>query len=349
MATTREAINAEQIAKIETDTFPRFSLARMLGNHRERGEFVYARVGCEDFIRNDKIIDIYTRKADTVEKLAEAIASGKDVHVAYSGQGTVDNQFKIENGQTVVIDFAKDATISGTGNIGGNGRVFMVENGTLVINGNGAKISVDDGSYGAFRVEANGNLELNDIVLENSKKNGLNVKVLGGNAVLNNVIVNSTKGGAIEVTEADLGTGSKPGSAVINNCTFTQETFGDWCSTCVSVSGGSYLLVNSGKFTSENYGIYVFSSGGVVEVNDGTFVVTGDKECIKAMIDTASYPGYTGGVIIHGGSFTGAADITAPAYMNIDGGSFSFDPTSYVDTTKCNITENSGVYTVTKK
>lgn len=350
MATVREAINAEQVASIETSSMPKFSLARMLGNHRKCGEFVFARPTYPDnFIPEDKIIDIYPVYANSAENLIEDITSGKSAHIVYSGTDAIGEQLKLDKGQKITLDLSKTTEMPGTGNLGGNGRMFMVEDGSLTINGNGATLSVDNDSYGVFRVESDGKLEVNNAVLENVKKNGLNVKVLGGYAVLNNVEINSTTGGAIEVTEANLGEKSKPGYAVINNCKFTQQTFGDWCSTCVSVSGGSKLVINSGEFTSENYCIYVFSSGGVVEVNNGTFIATGDKECIKAMIDTATYPDYTGGVIIHGGSFTGTVSITEPAYLKIDGGSFSFDPTPYVDTTKCNITEKDGIYTVTKK
>ena len=207
----------------------------------------------------------------------------------------------------------------------------------------------EDADYFLAVVEANGKLELNEVTLSNVKRNGLNVKVLGGSAVLNNVIVNSTTGGAIEVTEADLGTHSKAGTGVINNCVFNQSTYGDWCSTCVSVSGGSYVLVNSGLFTSENYGIYVFSSGGVVEVNNGKFTTTGTYPCFKAAMDSSTYSEYTGGILVHNGIYTGTAEITSPAYMIIDGGTFSFNPTEFVDTDNYTVTETDGKFTVTKK
>ena len=63
----------------------------------------------------------------------------------------------------------------------------------------------------------------------------------------------------------------------------------------------------------------------------------------------STYKEYTGGIIVHGGTFTGDAQITSPAYMIVDGGTFTFDPTEYVDTEKYVVTEIDGKYKVTKK
>ena len=205
-----------------------------------------------------------------------------------------------------------------------------VYGGSIVAVGAGTTSSNGTGCYGAFRVEADGSLNAHDLSLTNSRPFGLNVKVLGGEATLTNVTINSSYGGGIEVTEADLGTGSKAGSATLTNCTFTQTGYFDHCSTTLSVSGGSALTINSGSYTSDNYAMYVFSSGGVITVKDGTF--SGDKNgiAIIAAIDTNTYPQYTGGLQLQGGNYTGGFSITSPAFMNITGGTYNVDPTAYV-------------------
>ena len=219
-----------------------------------------------------------------------------------------------------------------------NNRAFKIDSGKLTIFGSGTIVSVGSGTtssdgagcYGAFRVEANGQLEVSDMTLTNARPWGLNVKVLGGEATLTDVTINSSFGGGIEVTEAVLGTQSKKGSATLTDCTFTQTGYFDHCSTTLSVSGGSSLTVNSGTYTSDNYALYVFSSGGVITVNGGAFSGNKDGVAIVAAIDTNTYPQYTGGLAISGGSFTGGYSITSPAYLSITGGTYSVDPSAYV-------------------
>ena len=208
-----------------------------------------------------------------------------------------------------------------------------VYGGTIVAVGSGTTSSNGTGCYGAFRVEANGKLNAHDLTLTNARPWGLNVKICGGEAELTNVTINSSYGGGIEVTEADLGTQSQAGKATVTDCSFTQSGYFDHCSTALSVSGGSELTVNGGTFQSENYVIYVFSSGGYVTVNGGTYTdtdtATDDKPAFVAAIDTNSYPNYTGGLKLNGGTFTGSFAITSPASTVISGGTFSKDPSEF--------------------
>ena len=215
-----------------------------------------------------------------------------------------------------------------------NNRAFKVAEGKkLSVYGGGtidAKGASGTGCYGAFRAEVGAELNLEGITLKNYRNNGLNVKVLGGTATLKNVTIISSLGGGIEVTEADLGTLSQTGKATLTDCTFTQTGFADWCSTTLSVSGGSELIVNSGSYTSDNYALYVFSSGGVIKVNGGTFSGNKDGVAIVASVDLNTYPQYTGGLALAGGTFAGGYNIISPAYMVITGGTFDHDPTAYV-------------------
>lgn len=342
--------------KLTLNFMPNFSMPRLTDGWSEcraLGIDKYLNYSVPDgtYFDESKVIDEYSKflkqaatVVETLEELYNLIASENDLYVTFNNSETITDQFVIENGQTVELDLGKDVVLTGEGNIGSNGRIFQVTDGNLIVN-NGKVVSPSD-TYGVFRVEADGQLEVNDSTLENSKGWGLNVKVLGGKAVLNDVTINSTTGGGIEVTEADLGTHSQAGYAELNNCIFTQTGYQDHCSTCLSVSGGSKLVINSGTYTSENYCLYVFSSGGEIEIFDGTFVGNKDGVCIKAAVDLNTYTEYTGGLKIHGGKFVGNAEIDQTAYMVIDGGEFTFDPTPYVDTSKHTVTELNGVYTV---
>lgn len=225
----------------------------------------------------------------------------------------VDNRsIKIVSGTLNVIDSSSGKT----------GEMIAAGGGTTQDNGTGL--------YGVFRVEKDGVLNVTGVTLKNSRPWGLNVKVLGGSATLTDVKIISSYGGGIEVTEASLGEHSQAGQAVMRNCTVTQTEYYDHASSAVSVSGGSKLVVDGGTYTSEGTGIYVFSSGGFIEVLDGTF--SGAKQVVRAEIDTGTYPEYKGGVELKGGDYTGTFMITSPASLSISGGTFSANPTNYLAT-----------------
>ncbi len=226
------------------------------------------------------------------------------------GANISNRGFKIQSGTLNVTDSSEAQT------------------GEMIAEGSGTTSSNGTGAYGIFRVEANGHLNVENVTLKNSRPWGLNVKVCGGSATLTNVEIISSYGGGIEVTEANLGEHSQKGQATMNNCTVTQTGYFDHCSSAVSVSGGSKLTVNGGTYTSDGVALYVFSSGGDIEVLDGSF--TGKKNVIRAEIDTQTYPEYTGSVQIKNGNYTGSFQITSPASLAITGGIFTNDPKNYL-------------------
>lgn len=350
--------------KIDETIFKGFSMPRVSDGWTECGTLTVNRynsytVKDGTYFDESKVIDEYALflkdkdeeyvEVNTLTELYDLInSSTDDLYLTYNDfNSIVSDQVIINNGNTVNIIL--NTSINSEGNVGGNGRIFQINNGKLIIDGNENTITSSSNSYGVFRVEEDGELELNNVKLENSKGYGLNIKILGGSALIKNVTINSNIGGGIEVTEKDLGTNSKPGIAILNNCNFNQVGYQDHCSTCLSVSGGAKLIVNSGKYISENYCLYVFSSGGFIEINDGYF--EGNKYCIIAQIDTNTYPSYSGGLKVHGGTFKGPVNIVAPAFLEIDGGLFSFDPTAYINADKSNVIfdEDLHLYKVTKK
>jgi len=271
----------------------------------------------------------------TIEEAVAAVKDGETIIVLTDI--TQDNGilFDKENISAKLDLNSKTITINSGSNV--NYRAFRIDNGALEVYG-GSIIAVGEGTnssngtgcYGAFRIEANGALNAHDLTLMNSRPWGLNVKVLGGTAILTNVNITSSYGGGIEVTEADLGAQSKKGTAVLTNCHFTQTGYFDHCSSTLSVSGGSSLTINSGSYESENYALYVFSSGGEITVNDGTFSGNKDGVAIVAAIDLNTYPSYTGGLKLKDGVYQGGYTITSPAYMEVSGGKYSVDPTAFL-------------------
>lgn len=271
----------------------------------------------------------------TLQAAFDAAQDGETIQLC--NDAIAEDGVKIERaGVTLSLDLAGHTyTVTNGANV--NNRAFKIISGTLNVTGGGKIVAVGSGTtaaegsgaYGAFRVEAEGILNVSGVTLENSRPYGLNVKVCGGEATLNGVTVHSSYGGGIEVTESNLGEKSKPGMATVADCTFTQKNYYDHCSSTLSVSGGSTLNVSGGTYTSESgRALYVFSSGGYINVSGGTF--SGAMEVIRAEIDTNTYPEYEGGLKITGGDFTGPITITSPASLTITGGTFSVDPSAYV-------------------
>ena len=289
------------------------------------------------------------------KKLNAAVAAAQDGETVLvlanvtQDEGIIVNKenasFKIDlNGKKLTVNTGSNC----------NSRAIRIDNGTvevcngmIVAAGAGTTSANGTGCYGAFRVEANGVLNAHDLSLTNARPWGLNVKVIGGEATLTRVNITSSYGGGIEVTEADLGNHSQTGTATLTDCNFTQTGYFDHCSSCLSVSGGSTLTINSGSYTSDNYALYVFSSGGVIDVKGGTFSGNKDGVAIIAQIDTATFPQYTGGLTISGGSFSGGYNITSPAYLSISGGTFNVCPSEGYIATNCEANDNGdGTWTV---
>lgn len=189
-----------------------------------------------------------------------------------------------------------------------------------------------------FETEQGKSVVLKDITINGSGYN-YSLGIEQGTSVLENVNINSVAntGFCQEEGEATLGN-----VKIHNSGNHTQS----WRDTALSTAMGAKITVNSGEYYSENgYAIYVFTSGGTVEVNDGSF-----KGKICANIDRNTYKDKEAHIIINGGTFTDVefSVIGGDQYASIEirGGKFDSDPSTYVDTSAYTVTNNSGVWEV---
>ena len=228
------------------------------------------------------------------------------------------------NGNTVVVN---------TGSKYNSSRAFKVaEDVKFDVYGGGtidAKGTENAGCFGTFRAEKGATLTLKDLKLKNYRGNGLSVKILGASATLDNVEMTSEYGGGIEVTDDQGCDGTVPGYAKLTNVVIKQDKYHDWCSTAVSVSGKSVVDVHSSEFEGE-YGAYVFSSGGIINIYGGKWTASNSYKVFMAQTDTNTYPGATSAINVYGGDFYGAASIGNASTLSIHDGTFSFDPTAYI-------------------
>lgn len=157
-----------------------------------------------------------------------------------------------------------------------------------------------------------GSVTVENITLTNSIGFWNSVRISGGTAIFNNVTIHSVKGGGIE---------ANGGTVTLNNCTMTQSEYYDWNSSCVAASGGGKAIINGGSYTSENYGLYIFNSGGTIEVNNGVISATGDKPVLKA--DNSANPANVSTILVSGGEFSGSYGIGNASVLTVTGGTFT--------------------------
>ena len=100
--------------------------------------------------------------------------------------------------------------------------------------------------------------------------------------------------------------------------------------TAVAVSYSGTAVINGGTYRSTGYGVYVYSSGGTITVNDGT--ISGSVAAVKADVDSQSYASAKASVVVNGGRTEGAwkTNGNENATLTVLGGSHTFDVSEYV-------------------
>ena len=136
-------------------------------------------------------------------------------------------------------------------------------------------------------------------------------------------------------------------TATYTNCTFniSEESNPEFTGTAVAVSWKGTANIKSGSYTSAGYGVYVYSSGGTINVEAGT--INGEKAAACASVSSDYEADST--INISGGSIAGelqTAGTGAVATIAITGGKFSSDPASYLAEGKMAVLGSDGMYTV---
>ena len=257
------------------------------------------------------------------ESLADAITA------AEAGQ-TIQLLQNIEqaNGVAIAKNLTLDLngkTFTCTSGSNVNSRAIKITAGNVTIQ-NGSIIAVptanfEGGCYGPIRIEgASTNVTLEDLTLQNGRHYGLGIKLVEGTLRMEDcTVISENGGGGLEVGEA---------TADVINCTFTQTGLDNahaWISTCLATCDNGVLNVQGGTYTSEHYSMYVYTSGGEMNVESGNF--TGD---VVNQVTLSSYPDAVGAINISGGSFEGAGgnpiqfttDNSGATSIAISGGTF---------------------------
>ena len=272
--------------------------------------------------------------AANVEFLIMNEAMLTDAVEAQLAKMKIGDNFTITRGYT--IDFSTDLNLNGftisadatNTSAFPNSRAFKFA-GTEAINIkiHGGEIKLlDDKIYGPFRMEnSNADFVLDSLTLNNKMAYGLGIKIVDAKSLaLSNSTINSVVGGCIE-----QGTNCP---MTITNCTFNQtelDTAHPWISAGVAVSSGGELTVESGNFSAYR-ALYLYSSGGTINVSGGSFV---GSDAVISVDNNTWEPGYAASSVINisDGSFDGpifvsgwgSANPAPVAALNISGGTFT--------------------------
>ena len=269
------------------------------------------------------------------EDLTNALESVPDQGtVVYDEAITVEKNVTINStNKTVSIDLGKK-TFRTTNS---EGFGFVLRNGSARIS-NGSMSTVNtNGAFGVLAVAGGDQLDLENLVIENFKGNGMAVdgRSTSTKIKLENVTIRSQNGGGFTTY----------GTADLYNCTMTQSGYYNWNSNNVSVSNGGTVNVHSGSYTGETFCLYVYNSGGTINVYDGTFQA---ETVLKADYNTGAST-----INVYGGSFTGKLSIASRASLNIEAGTFAgtgltLEQFKAFVAPESTVSEKDGVFTVTK-
>ena len=219
--------------------------------------------------------------------------------------------FNLESGTIDVADSTGGAAVYVNGEFNMSGGILMVstaDSDSPCIDNRVSGVSkVTGGSFdpSKWTIRNLGTLSISSVTITSDTVNWNSIKVFTGNVTIENCTFDLSLGGGVEVTSAS---GYPAPDVTISNSEFTQSQLSgtqSWNSMCVAVSGGSSVTVNDCTFNTVAYGFYVFSSGGSIEVNGGTYTATGDKPMFQVDADTSSYPDAVSSAVVNGGTFKG--------------------------------------------
>ena len=288
-----------------------------------------------DVIENDETIflteDVNIDAADT-----------DDINALYydgDKSFTIDLNGKTISGNTsnVVIRFQKSVHDDNTVTTR-SGVVEPLENTITIKNGT---IEALENSWSAISIgssaSAKTKVNLENLTIKSKKANDMAVRARSGaEFTLTNCEVIATNGAG--------GICAGGGNVILNNVTVSQTGWyaNNWNSVALGISGGGKITVKSGNYTSDpdgdahgNWVAYIMSSGGVLEINGGTFrgtvgqTASAANACGLICADAKSEVYINGGVFESTGAIldirnnTGA---TPNPKAVLAGGTFSADP-----------------------
>lgn len=308
--------------------------------------------------------DTVTLLADAT--VSETIAIDKSLTINLNGK-TLSNE--VSGGRAFdiaapTVEFTIDGTVTGStvdipaSNTGALGLINIAESGTgSTVTLTGGAYTGDTASGGRLLVSTANDLNmtftlnLNTVTATSNKFFAYSdIKDAGGSFAINVTggSFTTTNGSAFACAGAnDKSTISFKDTTVKTNngygiqifgptstfegCTFetTGSSMESSPTTTVAAASNAVVAIVGGSYTSNHYGMYVYSSGGTLNIQDGA--VSGETAAIKADENSTAYPGATSVVNVSGGTFTGDLMPDGNSELSITGGAFDSEVAAYFD------------------
>lgn len=276
-------------------------------------------------ITNMAIDGRFLALADNVEVVIDGTKEGSGMEIPLSNERSY-GFFKLSNTSSLTLN---GGSYTGYTN---NGAFIRPDNGANTANGKqGAKIVLNDiNARTNYRFLASGNVTYADL------------KLNGGNFIQDNSgltapggtipafwlcgYVNAEIDGAKIVSDIGSCMSVSAGNATLKNNDFyvkNENSIQPWNMTAISLESFAKVTIESGKYASKaGYGTYIFTSGGRLTINGGTF--EGQSAAARSDFDSKNY-NYYAKLQINGGVFKGDVKTNgdARAYIIIAGGDFT--------------------------
>ena len=242
-----------------------------------------------------------------------ATNGGSVTNIDTGSYGFIDNYgtLNIESGN--FIDFAS----------GDGATIKNRPGGTLNISGGYFEgVGTADRETGNARVASDGTLNITGGSFYTKSSRNPSIKVISGTAYISDAEIQTQRGVGIEVNKA---------TATLDNNTITVEEANSYYASAVAACYGGNVIINSGSYGSQGYGVYIFSSGGTITVKGGE--ITGAVGAVRADVDSSSYPSAKALVRVEGGSTKGpwSTNGNPEADLVVSGGVHSENITSYLE------------------
>ena len=282
----------------------------------------------------------FTLTEDTVLSQNVELKSGKSLEIDLNGHKlTLDNEegntsrlidnngnLIIKNGSLVNSDVDSTGMVVNNGTLNIDG-VTVKDNGSYnndtIINGSNGEVIItnsiieQNATYGAFAsdskcktrycanavVNSNGKLTIKDTTIKSNSQWAYTVNIYGGNANIENVVINSGRGGF----------GIDGGNVNLKNVdvTLANNTNAYYA---VYTTGAANVSITGGTMYSKRQTLAIYG-GANVTVNSGTFKTRGYKGSLTAIVSDST-------LTIKGGMFAGydASSYLASGYTQLSSG-----------------------------
>ncbi len=217
-------------------------------------------------------------------------------------------------GATLTIS---DATLAGPTD---NGSLIKCRQANTTVNLTNVNASASGSSAGIVNASTNSFLPLTLNVTGGTYEYNSTYATCGpfttaiNNSVVNfdGVTVKSNRGPIIEICGS---------TATFKNCDFTNTETSSYYASCIAVSSKSASTqgaasIDGGTYTA-NYPVFVYNSGGKVNINGGTF--NGNESVLKADNSTTSFKSE---ITVTDGTFNGPVSIGSEASLQVEAGRF---------------------------